>query len=200
MKDGFAAVLFLILFAAFVFFMPNALGHADKALFSREDRTDDRPTVDLNVRLNATAQAVTQLYVVPALVYRVSLIQSSSLTGDICYTNSQLDLGMIENDPTLAFRPRVALGDGCLAGFPTLNTLYVCCMYIYSIYSEAHDSSLGLLVHNRQGRVQHARDLSRRHVVPPRRRAGFLVRLQRGPFIQKTRQIKTHAAVVAGKS
>jgi quinol-cytochrome oxidoreductase complex cytochrome b subunit len=28
-KDGFAAVLFLILFASFVFFMPNALGHAD---------------------------------------------------------------------------------------------------------------------------------------------------------------------------
>ena len=28
-KDGFAIVLFLILFALFVFFMPNALGHAD---------------------------------------------------------------------------------------------------------------------------------------------------------------------------
>ncbi|HYD28735.1 cytochrome b [Brevundimonas sp.] len=28
-KDGFAIVLFLILFAVFVFFMPNALGHAD---------------------------------------------------------------------------------------------------------------------------------------------------------------------------
>lgn len=28
-KDGFAVVLFLILFAVFVFFMPNALGHAD---------------------------------------------------------------------------------------------------------------------------------------------------------------------------
>ncbi|MFP5296200.1 MAG: cytochrome b, partial [Alphaproteobacteria bacterium] len=28
-KDGFAIVLFLILFAIFVFFMPNALGHAD---------------------------------------------------------------------------------------------------------------------------------------------------------------------------
>ena len=28
-KDGFAIILFLILFAVFVFFMPNALGHAD---------------------------------------------------------------------------------------------------------------------------------------------------------------------------
>ncbi|MEM6913177.1 MAG: cytochrome b N-terminal domain-containing protein, partial [Pseudomonadota bacterium] len=28
-KDGFAAVLFLMLFAAFVFFMPNSLGHPD---------------------------------------------------------------------------------------------------------------------------------------------------------------------------
>jgi ubiquinol-cytochrome c reductase cytochrome b subunit len=28
-KDGFAMVLFLILFSVFVFFMPNALGHAD---------------------------------------------------------------------------------------------------------------------------------------------------------------------------
>ena len=28
-KDGFAVVVFLILFAAFVFFNPNALGHAD---------------------------------------------------------------------------------------------------------------------------------------------------------------------------
>ncbi|HZW15605.1 MAG TPA: cytochrome b N-terminal domain-containing protein [Brevundimonas sp.] len=28
-KDGFAIILFLILFALFVFFMPNALGHAD---------------------------------------------------------------------------------------------------------------------------------------------------------------------------
>jgi len=28
-KDGFALVIFLILFAAFVFYMPNALGHAD---------------------------------------------------------------------------------------------------------------------------------------------------------------------------
>ena len=28
-KDGFALILFLILFALFVFFMPNALGHAD---------------------------------------------------------------------------------------------------------------------------------------------------------------------------
>ncbi|MEO1041970.1 MAG: cytochrome b N-terminal domain-containing protein [Pseudomonadota bacterium] len=28
-KDGFAAVIFLILFAAFVFFMPNSLGHPD---------------------------------------------------------------------------------------------------------------------------------------------------------------------------
>ncbi len=28
-KDGFAVVLFLILFAVFVFFMPDALGHAD---------------------------------------------------------------------------------------------------------------------------------------------------------------------------
>ena len=28
-KDGFAVVLFLILFAVFVFFMPNSLGHAD---------------------------------------------------------------------------------------------------------------------------------------------------------------------------
>jgi ubiquinol-cytochrome c reductase cytochrome b subunit len=28
-KDGFAMILFLVLFAVFVFFMPNALGHAD---------------------------------------------------------------------------------------------------------------------------------------------------------------------------
>ena len=28
-KDGFAIVVFFVLFAAFVFFMPNALGHAD---------------------------------------------------------------------------------------------------------------------------------------------------------------------------
>ena len=28
-KDGFAIILFLIMFAAFVFFSPNALGHAD---------------------------------------------------------------------------------------------------------------------------------------------------------------------------
>ena len=28
-KDGFAIVVFLILFAWFVFFRPNALGHAD---------------------------------------------------------------------------------------------------------------------------------------------------------------------------
>ena len=31
-KDGFAIVLFLILFAAFVFYAPNALGHADQAI------------------------------------------------------------------------------------------------------------------------------------------------------------------------
>tara|TARA_R110000751_G_scaffold62790_12_gene130034 strand:- start:65870 stop:67327 length:1458 start_codon:yes stop_codon:yes gene_type:complete len=31
-KDGFAIALFLILFAAFVFYAPNALGHADQAI------------------------------------------------------------------------------------------------------------------------------------------------------------------------
>jgi quinol-cytochrome oxidoreductase complex cytochrome b subunit len=31
-KDGFAIVLFLIMFAAFVFYAPNALGHADQAI------------------------------------------------------------------------------------------------------------------------------------------------------------------------
>ena len=31
-KDGFAIVLYLILFAAFVFYAPNALGHADQAI------------------------------------------------------------------------------------------------------------------------------------------------------------------------
>ncbi len=31
-KDGFAVALFLILFAAFVFYAPNALGHADQAI------------------------------------------------------------------------------------------------------------------------------------------------------------------------
>ncbi len=31
-KDGFALILFLIMFAAFVFFMPNALGHADNSI------------------------------------------------------------------------------------------------------------------------------------------------------------------------
>jgi quinol-cytochrome oxidoreductase complex cytochrome b subunit len=31
-KDGFAIMLFLILFAAFVFYAPNALGHADQAI------------------------------------------------------------------------------------------------------------------------------------------------------------------------
>jgi ubiquinol-cytochrome c reductase cytochrome b subunit len=31
-KDGFAIILFLILFAVFVFYMPNALGHADNSI------------------------------------------------------------------------------------------------------------------------------------------------------------------------
>ena len=31
-KDGFAIILFLIMFAAFVFFFPNALGHADNSI------------------------------------------------------------------------------------------------------------------------------------------------------------------------